>query len=141
MLLKIMSMKKTAVFLAFSFISVLSTAQVQRTITPKPIDSTAGANGSVAEKNNRGDRKQMLQELNLTKEQRGKMKEIRQANMAKKDEINNNDSLTQEQKDAKLRELKRSQVQSTMNILNDEQKAKAKAIRQKQGKGRQDQNN
>jgi len=134
-------MKKTAFFLTFSFISILSLAQVQRVVTPKPVDSTARSNGTMAEKNNPGDRKQMLRELNLTKEQRGKLKEIRQANMAKKDEINNNDSLTQDQKDAKLRELKRSAAQSTMGILTDEQKAKAKAIRQKQGKGLKDQNN
>ncbi len=132
-------MKKTAFFLTFSFISFLSIAQVQRTVTPRPIDSLGRSNGNVGEKNNRGDRKQMMRELNLTKEQRGKFKEIRQANMAKRDEINNNDSLTQEQKDAKLRELKRGQMQSTMSILNDEQKAKAKAMRQEKGKKQQDQ--
>jgi len=76
----------------------------------------------------------MLRELNLTKEQRVKFKEMRQANMAKRDEINNNDSLTQEQKDAKLRELKRTQAQSTMTILNDEQKEKMKAMRAAKGK-------
>ena len=83
----------------------------------------------------------MMRELNLTREQRGKIKEIRQSNMAKRDEINNNDSLTPAQKEAKLRELKRSQAQSTMSILSDEQKAKAKAIRQGRGKDQQNQNN
>ena len=134
MLLKEMYMKKAAIFLAFSFISVFSIAQVQRVVTPKPLDSTARSNGNIGEKNNRADRKQMLRELNLTKEQRVKFKEMRQANMAKRDEINNNDSLTQEQKDAKLRELKRTQAQSTMTILNDEQKEKMKAMRAAKGK-------
>jgi len=129
-----MYMKKAAIFLAFSFISVFSIAQVQRVVTPKPLDSTARSNGNIGEKNNRADRKQMLRELNLTKEQRVKFKEMRQANMAKRDEINNNDSLTQEQKDAKLRELKRTQAQSTMTILNDEQKEKMKAMRAAKGK-------
>jgi len=127
-------MKKTAFFLSFSLISILSLAQVQRVVTPKPEDSTARSNGTATEKNNQGDRKQMLRELNLTKEQRGKLKEIRQANMARKDEINNNDSLNQDQKDAKLRELKRSAAQSTMTILNDEQKEKMKAMRAGKGK-------
>ena len=103
-------------------------------VTPKPVDSTSRATGNMAEKNNRGDRKQMLRELNLTKEQRGKFKEIGQANKAKRDEINNNDSLTQGQKDAKLRELKRTAVQSTMSILNEEQKEKMKSMRAGKGK-------
>ena len=133
-------MKKTAVLLAFSFISVLSIAQVQRVVTPKPVDSTARSNENMTEKNNQGNRKQMLRELNLTKEQRAKLKEMKQANMAKRDEINNNDSLTQDQKDAKLRELKKQTAQGTMSILNDEQKAKARAMRQK-GRGQKDQNN
>jgi Spy/CpxP family protein refolding chaperone len=141
MLLKVAFMKKTAFFLAFSFISLLSLAQVQRVVTPKPADSLSRLNGSPDEKNNRGNRKQMMRELNLTREQRGKIKEIRQSNMAKRDEINNNDSLTPAQKEAKLRELKRSQAQSTMSILSDEQKAKAKAIRQGRGKDQQNQNN
>jgi hypothetical protein len=135
-----MLMKKTAFFVTFSLISVLSIAQVQRAVTPKPVDSAKGAGNNIAEKNNRGDRKQMLRELNLTKEQRGKFKEMRQVNEAKRDEINNNDSLTQEQKDARLRELKRTQAQSTMSILNDEQKAKAMEMRRNRGKGQQKNN-
>ena len=127
-------MKKAAFLATLSFISVLSIAQVQRVVTAKPVDSTNRSDGNMAEKNNRGDRKQMLRELNLTKEQRGKFKEIGQANKAKRDEINNNDSLTQGQKDAKLRELKRTAVQSTMSILNEEQKEKMKAMRAGKGK-------
>ena len=133
-------MKKATLLVALSFISVLSFSQVQRVVTPKAVDSTKGSGGNMNEKNNRGDRKQMLRELNLTKEQRGKFKEMRQANEAKRDEINNNDSLTQDQKDAKLRELKRTQAQGTISILNDEQKAKAMEIRKSRGKGQQKNN-
>ena len=127
-------MKKTTVVLILNLMALLSFAQVQRQATPKALDSTYHAGETRPGKNNRGARKQMMLDLNLTKEQRGKFKEIRQSNMAKREEINNNDSLTQEQKDARLRELKKQQQQSTMSILNDEQKAKARDIRQAKGK-------
>ena len=126
-------MKKTAVVLALSFISVFSIAQVERVVKPKS-DSTNKPVVGMNEKNSSPNRKQMLRELNLTKEQRAKLKEMRQANEAKKDAINNNESLSQEQKDAQLRELKRASVQSTMTILNDEQKVKMKAMRTGKGK-------
>ena len=129
-------MKKTALLFVLPFIALLSFAQVQRVVTPKPVDSTIHSSENGSEKNNKADRKQMFRELNLTKEQRAKIKEIREANKAKRDAIDSDDKLTQEQKDARLKELKREQAQSTLTILNDEQKAKVKSRR---GKGQQDQ--
>jgi len=73
----------------------------------------------------------MMRELNLTKEQREKIKEIRQANQAKKEAIENDTTLTAEQKETRLRELKREMGQSMLPILNDEQKAKFKEMRDK----------
>ncbi len=125
-------MKKIGIFLTLFFISFFSFSQVQRAATPsKQSDAAATQPGdNNPEKMNR---RKMMRELNLTKEQRSKLKEIRQSNMSKKDAITNDDKLTDEQKEAKLRELKRGQAQSTMTILNDEQKAKMKAMRGRRG--------
>lgn len=132
-LMKMQSMKKTALCLAFTFISFLSIAQLQRVVTPRRVDSASAVKEKFNEDNKAG-RKQMLRELNLTKEQRSKLKEIRQTNKAKTEAVNNNDSLTQEQKDAKLRELKREKAQSIMPVLNEEQKAKMKTMSAKKQK-------
>ena len=129
-------MKKTGFFIAFSFISFLAVAQVQRVVPQRLNDSTQSRQGNNGE--GKMNRKKMMRELNLTREQRSKLKEIKQSNLAKKDEISNDDKLTDEQKKVKLKELKRGQVQSTMTILNDEQKAKMRMMR---GKRHQFQNN
>ena len=129
-------MKKTGFFIAFSFISFLAVAQVQRVVPQRLNDSTQSRQGNNGE--GKMNRKKMMRELNLTREQRSKLKEIKQSNLAKKDEISNDDKLTDEQKKVKLKELKRGQVQSTMTILNEEQKAKMRMMR---GKRQQFQNN
>ena len=126
-------MKKATFCLAFTFFSFLSIAQVQRVVTPKPVDSGSATKENLTD-NKKVDRKQMFRELNLSKEQRSKLKEIRQSNTAKRDAISNNDSLTQDQKDARLRELKREKAQSIMPVLNEEQKAKMKTMSAKKQK-------
>ncbi|HMC99173.1 MAG TPA: hypothetical protein VKH37_03440 [Ferruginibacter sp.] len=123
-------MKKSALVFLLSFVSFISFAQVQRQFTHKNADS-ANSNEMLKGKNNQEDRKQMMRELNLTKEQREKIKEIRQANQAKKEAIENDTTLTAEQKETRLRELKREMGQSMLPILNDEQKAKFKEMRDK----------
>ena len=125
-------MKKTGIFLTLTFISILSFSQVQRVVTPSK-QSDAGVTQPGDNNPEKMNRKKMMRELNLTKEQRSKLKEMRQSNMSKKDAISNDDKLTDEQKEVKLRELKRGQAQSTMTILNDEQKAKMKTMRGKRG--------
>ena len=130
-------MKKGILFLAATLISILSIAQVQRTGTPsRKTDSVATAQGT----NNAGNdmnKKKMMRELDLTKEQKIKLKEAREANKSKQEAISNDDKLTPEQKDAKMRELRRTQAQNMQGILNEEQKAKMKAMRQEMFKKRQ----
>lgn len=130
-------MKKGTLFLASTLISLLSIAQVQRTGTPsRKTDSVATAQGT----NNTGNdmnKKKMMRELDLTKEQKIKLKEAREANKSKQEAISNDDKLTPEQKDAKMRELRRTQAQNMQGILNEEQKAKMKAMRQEMFKKRQ----
>ena len=129
-------MKKGSIFLAFTFISSVSIAQVQRTGTPSRQNDTAATTQGI---NNASDmnKKKMIRELDLTKEQKIKLKEARESSKAKQEAISNDDKLTQEQKDAKLRELKRAQAQNMQGILNEEQRAKMKALRQEMIKKRQ----
>ena len=130
-------MKKRTLFLVSTLISLSSIAQVQRTGTPsRKTDSVTTAQGA----NNAGsdmNKKKMMRELDLTKEQKIKLKEARESSKAKQEAISNDDKLTQEQKDLKLRELKRAQAQNMQGILNEEQKAKMKALRQEMIKKRQ----
>ena len=71
-----------------------------------------------------------MKDLNLTREQRSKLKELRHANNTAKAAIENNTSLPEMEKKRKLRELKRDQAEKMMLILTPEQREKFKASRQ-----------
>ena len=121
-------MKKLTSLIVCSCIISLSFAQVQRkvAVTNKP-DSAA----ITTDKKTLSGREKMkvAKELDLNKEQKSKLKEIRQSAKAKKDAIENDDKLSAEEKKAKLKELQREQAKSTMSILNAEQKEKMKQMR------------
>jgi hypothetical protein len=73
--------------------------------------------------------------LNLSKDQKIQLKEARQANKAKKEAIENDEKLSNEEKEAKLKQLHQEQVKNTMGILNEEQKEKIKTkMKEKKGK-------
>ena len=77
-------MKKIALLATFSFIISLSFAQVQRKAKPSnTTDSTIAPKEDNAQEG-KGEKMKMMKELDLTKEQRGKLKEMRQATKAKK---------------------------------------------------------
>jgi len=122
-------MKKIALLTALSFIVSISFAQVQRKAKPSSTaDSTMAPKENNAQEG-RGDKMKMMKELDLTKEQRGKLKEVRQATKAKKDAIDSDGSLKPEEKEAKLKELRKEQQKNTMSILTPEQKAKLMKMR------------
>ena len=125
-------MQKWSLFLIFSLLSFLSFAQVERKVLPtKQADSSSGY--SDQSRVGKIEKKQLIRDLHLTKEQQTKMKEIHQSGKLAKEAIADNDKLTPAEKDEKIKALKKDQYQKTMNILNDEQKQKMKAMR---GKGR-----
>jgi len=133
-------MKKIVFVLIMSSFSLLSQAQVQR--TTKPVvgpDSTAI--GNPIANTGKGGKRKALKELNLSKEQRSKIKEIRQSEKVKEDQIANDNSLTEEQKNAKLRDMKMQQAQNMRSVLNDEQKEKMKKLRMEMRQNRQKKNN
>lgn len=122
-------MKKLAFLIAFTIILTSSFAQVQRKTNKinKP-DSVATDTMGQKEEGTVGKR-EMMKELNLSKEQKIKLKEARQSLKAKKDAIENDDKLSAPEKEAKLKELRKEQVKTTISILNDEQKAKMLQMR------------
>ena len=124
-------MQKWSLFLIFCLLSFLSFAQVERKVLPtKQADSSSGkSDQSLVGKM---EKKQLIRDLHLSKEQQTKMKEIHQSGKSAKEAIADNDKLTPAEKDEKIKALQKEQYQKTMNILNDEQKQKMKAMR---GKG------
>ena len=73
---------------------------------------------------------QMWDDLNLTQDQKDKMKKLREDNMSKMDAIKNNSSLTDDQKQEQMKTMREDQRKSMEAILTDEQKAKMKQMRE-----------
>ncbi len=121
-------MKKWSVGLLLTFLSLGCFAQVQRNITPKTdsakttmTDETlSGEKGTTGKEN----KMEMIRSLNLSKDQRQQLKEMRQANKAKKALIESSNQLTEGQKKEQLRKLQRDAAGSLKNILSEEQSAK-----------------
>ena len=133
-------MKKLMIILALSAVTGSAMAQLQRAKKPKTTSDTT-ATGVATMKEDKQSRKQMMRELNLTKEQKGKFKEMQQNMKAKKEEIENDDKLSDTEKKEKLRELRKEQMKNTDSILNDEQREKMKQMRKdkmKEMKGNKD---
>lgn len=71
--------------------------------------------------------KERLEELDLSREQKGKIREIRQAGKAAKEAIENNTQLSDQDKKKQVRELQKEQMQKIHAILTPEQREKFKA--------------
>ena len=122
-------MKIPGLILFLLFSSKISLAQIERKSSPaKQTDSVS--NKPAENTMDRPGRKDMLKELDLTKEQKIKLKDIRQANMAKKEAIENNSQLSEQEKKTQLRSLQKEQAKNVQAILTEEQKEKFKAKRQ-----------
>jgi len=121
-------MKKINAVLILMFIASLSIAQVQRKAGTANKTDSAGSTAAVNKKAG-GNKKEMLRDLNLTKDQKSKLKEARQSAKAKKVAIESDNKLSATEKTARLNELKKEQAKNTMGILNDEQKEKMKKMR------------
>jgi len=113
------------------FLLLMSTLPVSAQIERRPVAAKADSAKTVDpnEKANKQSRKERIKDLDLTKEQRIKMKEINQAGKAAKDAIDNNASLSDQEKKKQLRELNKDQAQKIQAILTPEQREKFKANR------------
>ena len=106
----------------------VSLAQVQRTPVKQKTDSSA----IVTEpEKNKDSRKEMFRELDLSREQKIKMKEINQSMKASKEAIENDTALSETEKKAKLRALKKENIQKIQAILTEEQKIKFRQLKAK----------
>lgn len=120
---------KTPLFIGwFLLISFISFSQVERKPAPaRQPDSVAPNQASV--KTDKASRKDLMRDLDLTRDQKIKLKEIRENGKAKKEAIENNSQLTEPEKKTRLWELQKEQAKSIQAILTDEQKEKFKAKR------------
>jgi len=107
-------------------------AQVQRKVAVTRGADSAGndterkSKNSFEPKSNKGN---IMKELNLSREQKVKLKELRQANKSKRDEILNNDGLSEAQKQVKLKETKTRAAFDLQAILTTDQQEKMKSKR------------
>lgn len=121
-------MKIPAIAISLLAITLTASAQIERKTETLKTDSAKTEVATV--KADKQSRKELMKDLDLTREQRSKMKEIMQANKAAKDAIDNNSQLSEQEKKKQLRELKKDQAQKIQAILTPEQREKFKANRQ-----------
>ena len=120
-------MKIPGLILVLLFSSIISLAQVER-VPAKQADSVI--NKSAVNTKDKPGKKDLVKELDLSREQKIKIKEIRQSGKAKKDAIENNDQLSTSEKKTQLREQQKEQAKNIQAILTEEQKEKFKTKRQ-----------
>ena len=122
--------KYISIVVLFSLISILSQAQVQRTPAKQKTDSAAVVTDTVKDKKSK---KEILKELDLSREQKVKLKELNQSMKASKEALENDTTLTEADKKAKLKVLKKEQAQKIQALLTEEQKIKFRKLRNKNG--------
>ena len=130
-------MKISLLAFALSLVTLSASAQIER----KPVVAAKSDSTQTTTTDNKvdkqspvrigtGGRKERMKELDLTREQKGKMKEIMQANKAAKDAIENNTRLSEADRKKQMRELQKSMAQKIQAILTPEQMEKFKASRE-----------
>ena len=102
----------TASFLLLSTFPALSHAQNNAP------DSTQGQ--AMHEKH--GDQNAMMANLNLTDDQKAQIKQIHEGMRAKAEAVNNDSSLSADQKQAKIRDLHRDTHEQVKKVLTPEQR-------------------
>lgn len=73
----------------------------------------------------------MMNDLNLTADQKSQMKEIQQSGKQQREAVKNDASLTPDQKKTKMKDLQKSQSAKVNTILTPDQQAKRKAYIEK----------
>ena len=121
-------MKISLIAFILSLVTLSASAQIERKPVIIKTDSAKTIGNDT--KSDKQSRKERFRELNLTREQKGKMKEIVQANKAAKEAIENNMQLSDQDKKKQMRELQKAQVQKIQAILTPEQLEKFKASKQ-----------
>lgn len=114
-------MKKIFFLTLFAFSLAISTqAQVSR---------SEKSNQKVQSDEGRQMHKQQMKDLDLTKEQKAQMKEMRQNVKNQRDAIQNDGSLSADQKKAKMKEMHEDLKNKRDNIFTPDQKNKMKQMK------------
>ncbi len=128
-------MKKIILLLFTCFTLAAVNAQTQR--KKAPVAATDSSTVTTPAKT-RGEKRAMMKDLNLTREQKGRLKEMHRANKDKIANVENDDTLSETAKKEKLKVLKKEQLAATLSLLNDEQEAKLKAQQKTKRKGNEE---
>jgi protein CpxP len=104
----------TASFLLLSMIPALSQAQ------NKAPDSTTGQSQTMHEKHS--DHNAMLANLNLTDDQKEQIKQIHEGTRSKVEAVNNDSSLSADQKQTKIHEMRRDMHEQVKKVLTPDQR-------------------
>jgi Spy/CpxP family protein refolding chaperone len=107
-------MKKSIVIASLVLISASSFAQNKKELNAAPATSTAPAAKSE-------DHKDKYKDLNLTDDQKSKVKELSKKNKAEKAKIEADATLAADQKAAKLKDLKKENSKAFKAILTPQQ--------------------
>lgn len=126
--MKFTKMKIPVIAFFFSVITIAASAQIER--RPFVVKADSAQTTSSDTKVDKQSRRDRFKELDLTREQKGKLKEIMQAGKAAKDANENDTKLSDEDKKKQKRALQKAQMQKIQTILTTEQLAKFKASRQ-----------
>lgn len=121
-------MKRIFVLLAITFMGQLVSAQ-EKESTPAELNKTKTEKNGFHKGKHKKDA--MMKELNLSEDQKAKLKEMREANKSKRDAIKNDSKLTDEQKKEQMKALKEEQKKGMQGVLTDEQKSKMKEMKAK----------
>lgn len=119
-------MKKTAFLILLVTMCASGFSQVRRESNIVKEDSVT----VVDTQKDKRSRRDMMKELNLTRDQRQKLKESKSSNQSAKAAIENDNTLTADQKKVKLRELRKAQLEKLKTILSPEQIEKLRKMRQ-----------
>ena len=117
-------MKKIVVIAALVLMGTNGFSQAKKELNEAPAGSTAPATKS-------GERKDKYKDLNLTDDQKSKMKELNKKNKADKAKIEADATLGADQKAAKLKDLKKENAKAFKAILTPQQLETYKATHTK----------
>lgn len=128
-------MKRIFVVLAITCISQLVSAQEKENA---PAEQNKANTEQGFHKRGKHKKDAMMKKLNLSEDQKAKLKEMRDANKSKRDAINNDGKLTDEQKKEKMKALKEEQKKNMQGVLTDDQKTKMKEMKVKMKEEKKD---
>ena len=107
--------KQLAITASFMLLSVFPSLSYAQNTAP---DSTQGQ--AMHEK--RGDHDAMMANLNLTDDQKAQIKQIHEGMRSKVEAVNNDSSLSADQKQAKIQDLRRDTHEQVKKVLTPEQR-------------------